>query len=69
MSDTHFGPITVHCDHDARRATLTIRRHLQPLSPMVIERLHTWALEVTTVSYPGYEILDLCAMTHKKEKA
>lgn len=67
-SETHFGPISVLVDHAARRATLTIRRRLEPLSNQVIVRLHDWALEVTTVSYPGYEITDMCAATQEKEK-
>jgi hypothetical protein len=57
-TDTHYGPITVTVDHDAQRATLTIKRWNNPLSNQVIDRLHSWALSVTNVSYPGYKIDD-----------
>jgi hypothetical protein len=66
-TETHYGPISVTVDHAARRAELTIRRRMEPLSNQVIERLHSWALSVTNASYPGYEIQDLCHATQEKE--
>lgn len=58
MSDDHFGPVEVSYDHAGKRATLTLRRHADPLSDRVIAGLKRWAMSMIEADYPAYSVTD-----------